>query len=42
MEKNLSAPLAFEALLHLAKEKNLCLTSQPDLTDFAIHQEWTS
>ena len=39
MEENLSAPLAFVALLHLANDKNLCLTSQPDLTDFAIHQD---
>ena len=42
MEENLSVPLAFVALLHLVNENNLCLTSQLDLTDFAIHQEWTS
>ncbi|KAK4874775.1 hypothetical protein RN001_014135 [Aquatica leii] len=41
MQDELSCPLAFVALLHLANEQNLQFEGQPDFTDFAIRQQKT-
>ncbi|XP_016159097.1 PREDICTED: condensin complex subunit 2 isoform X2 [Ficedula albicollis] len=38
MATNLSVPLAFVCLLHLANEKNLCLESTKDLSDVLVKQ----
>ncbi|KAK5641201.1 hypothetical protein RI129_009748 [Pyrocoelia pectoralis] len=38
MRQELSCPLAFVALLHLANEQNLEFQGQPDLADFSIKQ----
>ncbi|KAF5270534.1 hypothetical protein FQR65_LT05432 [Abscondita terminalis] len=39
MREELSCPLAFVALLHLANEQNLLINGQPDLSDFAVSQQ---
>ncbi|KAJ4945012.1 hypothetical protein JOQ06_013551 [Pogonophryne albipinna] len=38
MAQNLSVPLAFVALLHLANEKNLELVKVDDMSDIIIRQ----
>lgn len=42
MREELSCPLAFFAVLHLANEHNLRLTSSSDLKDFRIEQDFTN
>ncbi|XP_032808032.1 condensin complex subunit 2 [Petromyzon marinus] len=39
MSKNLSVPMAFVCLLHLANEKNLVISGQEDLLDLKINQD---
>ena len=39
MSEDMSVPLAFTAILHLANEKTLRFESVTDLGDFFVHQE---
>ena len=39
MAENMSTPLAFYSVLHLANENNLVMTQSDDLQDFLIQLE---